>query len=153
VPRVDLPPPPSLPNTPAEEAVAPNKAGPVITLIGGVLVAVGSLMPWATVTHAFGTLTVNGTEGDGRITLVVGLILVLVAVLELAGTVSGRNVARDIALILAFVAAGIGVYQIVNLESRLGDVRSEFARASVGMGLYSVVGGGVLGVVGGFLKR
>jgi hypothetical protein len=45
------------------------------------------------------------------------------------------------------------VYQIVNLESRLGDVRSEFARASVGMGLYSVVGGGVLGVVGGFLKR
>jgi hypothetical protein len=69
------------------------------------------------------------------------------------GTVSGRNVARDIALILAFVAAGIGVYQIVNLESRLGDVRSEFARASVGMGLYSVVGDGVLGVVGGFLKR
>jgi hypothetical protein len=72
---------------------------------------------------------------------VVGLILVLVAVLELTGTVSGRNVARDIALILAFVAAGIGVYQIVNLESRLGEVRSEFARASVGMGLYSVVGG------------
>jgi hypothetical protein len=63
---VDLPPPPSLPNTPAEEAVAPNKAGPVITLIGGVLVAVGSLMPWATVTHAFGTLNVNARKGTGE---------------------------------------------------------------------------------------
>jgi hypothetical protein len=33
------------------------------------------------------------------------------------------------------------------------DVGNEYARASVGVGLYAIVAGGVLAVVGGFLRR
>ena len=43
-------------------------------------------MPWATVTYVFGTFNLNGTKGDGKITLFVGLYLVLLAVLELTGS-------------------------------------------------------------------
>lgn len=142
--------PPYLPRPPAERAnEAPNKAGPAIALVGGALVAIGSLMPWATITHVFGTVNLNGTEGDGKITLVVGLVLVFLAVLELTGT---GNI-RAIILIVAVVAAGLGVYEIVNLNDRLVDVNTEFARASVGVGLNAVVGGGVLAVLGSLLSR
>ena len=54
-------------------------------LVGGGLVLIGSFLPWATVTTVFGTISVAGTNGDGKITLGVGLAIVLVSILELTG--------------------------------------------------------------------
>jgi hypothetical protein len=81
---------------------------------------------------------------------VIGLVLVVLSILGLTGNVRDD---RGLLLVVAFVAAGVGVFEIMNLNERLADVTSEFARASVGVGLYAVTGGGVLAVVGGFMKR
>ena len=91
----------------------------------------------------------NGTKGDGEITLFVGLYLVLLAVPELTGS---GNV-RTITVIVGVIAASIGVYEVVNLNDRLWQVGSGFAPASVGVGLYAVAGGGVLATVGGLSTR
>jgi hypothetical protein len=72
----------------------PNKAGPALELIGGGLVLLGSFLPWATVATVFGTVSLNGIDGDGKITMVLGLVLVLIAVLELTGS-SAENIASS----------------------------------------------------------
>lgn len=65
--------------------LAASKAGPIVMAVGGGLVLIGSFKPWATVTSIFGTVSVAGTQGDGKITLVFGLIIVVLAILELTG--------------------------------------------------------------------
>jgi hypothetical protein len=127
----------------------PNKAGPALELIGGGLVLLGSFLPWASVATVFGTVSLNGIEGDGKITMVLGLVLVLIAVLELTGSADTRVVA----LVVAFIAVAIGGYDLLNAGDKLSAASNEYARASIGVGLYAIVGGGILAVVGGFMKR
>jgi hypothetical protein len=126
----------------------------VLAAVGGGLVLIGSFMPWASVATAFGTVSIAGTEGDGKITLFIGLVMVLLSVLELTGNVLVVGLpTRVLALIAAFGAAGVGGYDLVNVSNNLSSVSSEFARASIGVGLYAVVGGGVVAIVGGFMNR
>ena len=54
-----------------------DKAGPALAAVGGRLVLIGSFMPRASIATAFGTISIAGTEGDGKITLAVGLAMVL----------------------------------------------------------------------------
>jgi hypothetical protein len=59
-------------NVPGVETTAERLAG-WAAIGGGALVAIGSLMPWLSITAPFvGTISKNGTDGDGKITLVVG---------------------------------------------------------------------------------
>jgi hypothetical protein len=111
-------------------------------------------MPWASVATAFGTISIAGTEGDGKITLAIGLAMVLLSVLELTGNVMVVGLpTRILGLIAAFGATGVGGYDLVNVSENLSSVSSQFARASIGVGLYAVVGGGVVAIVGGFMNR
>jgi hypothetical protein len=111
-------------------------------------------MPWASVATAFGTISIAGTEGDGKITLAVGLATVLLSVLELTGNVLVVGLpTRVLGLIAAFRAAGVGAYDLVNVSNNLSSASSELGRASIGVGLYAVVGGGVIAIVGGFMNR
>jgi hypothetical protein len=111
-------------------------------------------MPWASVATAFGTISIAGTEGDGKITLAIGLAMVLLSVLELTGNVMLVGLpSRTLGLITAFAAAGVGGYDIVKVSENLSSVSSEFARASIGVGLYAVVGGAVVAIAGGFMNR
>ena len=72
------------------------------------------------------------------------------AVLELAGNVMVVGLpTRTLGLIAAFAAAGVGGYDLANVGENLSSVSSQFARASIGVGLYAVMGGGVLAVVRG----
>lgn len=109
----------------------------------------GSFLPWATVTTVFGTASLNGSQGDGKITLVLSLIIVLLSVLEL----NGSSNTRVGALVLALIAVGVGGYDFINVNSKLPEASSEFAQASIGVGLYAVVGGGIVAVVGALMNR
>jgi hypothetical protein len=67
-----------------------------------VLIIVGSLAPWVQVSSPFGTITLNGTDGDGQLT-VVGGILVLVALIvqkylasAIVAGVTGAGLAYDL---------------------------------------------------------
>lgn len=46
-------------------------------IFGAVGLAVGSFMPWVSVTSIFGTIDVAGTAGDGKITAALGVVAAL----------------------------------------------------------------------------
>ena len=83
---MQLPEPRRAGTLPARLTGRPTKAGPALEFIGGGLVLLGSFLPWASVATVFGTVSLNGIEGDGKITVVLGVVLVLIAVLGLTGS-------------------------------------------------------------------
>jgi len=118
----------------------------LVALVGAVMVVLGSFLDWATVDSAFGSLGVGGMEGDGKLTLVAGLVagVLLLLVRGRAGGIVGA--------VLLAIAALIGFVDYGNVQEMVDAVESEFARASVGVGLYLVIAGGILGVVGSVLS-
>ena len=144
-----MPPPPRDRVPPQPPTASKRKESAILALVGGVAVVVGSLMPWATITAIFGTISVAGTQGDGTITLVLGGVLGVLALLDLVGTTS---ISKWLYVGFGVAAAGVGGFDWVNLSQRLGEAQSEFVQASVGIGLVIVVGGGILAVVGGLVR-
>ncbi|MGZ6997951.1 MAG: hypothetical protein ACXVLZ_06975, partial [Acidimicrobiia bacterium] len=119
----------------------------ILGVIGAGLLCVGSVLPWAEVRVLFLSKTFSGTEGDGKITLVVGLASVVLFL------VAGRSTAGVLA---AVVAAGIGgavaAYDLVNVSRAVSGVSSTAAAdASVGVGLYVCTAGAAAAVIGGLL--
>lgn len=77
---------------------------PLFAAAAALLVVVGSMGPWARVLF----ISVNGTDGDGAITLVLGILAGLLAVVRLA-----RPAMRGVMFVagLAFLgAAAVGVW-------------------------------------------
>jgi len=144
-----LPPPPARGAPAARAEPSKRKESAILALVGGAGVVVGSLMPWATVTAIFGTISVAATQGDGTITLVLGGVLGVLALLDLVGT---TEVSKWLYVWFGVLAVGVAGFDWVNLSQRLGEANAESVRASVGIGLQVVVGGGVLAVVGGLVR-
>ena len=120
--------------------------GPILGLLGAAMVLVGSLMPWATVTTAFGSITASGTDGDGQMTLVIGVILIVLIAGKLAS--SGKASLLNILIVLAALAAlAIAGYDISNVQEAV-DAAAPFGSASVGAGLYVVALGAILSFFG-----
>lgn len=124
----------------AAEVTSASSAGSMFTagLVGAIAVVVGALLPWATVSTAFGTLSVNGTDGDGVLTLGGG---VVAAALLLFGR--GRRWAAVVAAVVGVLVTIVGVYDLVNVSSAAAGATSNFARASAGVGLWVTVVGGL----------
>ena len=112
--------------------------------IGGLLVAVGSFLPWITVSSLF-SLSRSGLDGggDGIFTLGIGVVLVLVAVVSFAGAGLGWY-SRLLGLLGGLGAVAIATMDGSDLANRLATVSSAYVSGSVGMGIYVVaIGGGV----------
>ncbi len=117
----------------------------ILALVGGCLMVLGSLFPWAQVVSVFGTVTVNGTEGDGKITIVLGLV---VAVLGLLAIANRRAKLHILVPILGLVGGGIGLLDLLNASSKFESVASDgFVHPSIGIGLYLVILGGIATLV------
>jgi hypothetical protein len=95
---------------------------------GAVAVIIGSFSPWATVSTAFGSISVAGTEdgGDGLFSLVGGAVVLS---LVLLGKYLGS-------LIVSLLTGALLVYDLINVNRNIDDIGNEFARASVGWGLW-----------------
>lgn len=158
------------------QQAAPGRSGsvaPILAIVGGVLLAVGSFLAWASVSGGGTSITAKGTDGsDGYITLVAGIIVVACGVLLLRG---GKKVIAVIAIVAALIGGGVGLYDALTAKDRvLNDAAEELAtqfgattsevRAlldqaidagqiaiSLELGIYMVIVGGALGVVGGIL--
>ncbi len=106
--------------------------------ICGGLILVGSLGPWAQVTSIFGTATVSGTTGDGKLTLAVGA-------LALGGFLSSVWVLRWVA---GGIGLAIGVYDWWNASSKFRDINSTAAvHAGIGWGLWLVIAASAFALV------
>jgi hypothetical protein len=150
-----------------------SPVGPILAIGGGVVAAIGSFLTWLTVSAPGQFSNPNsGTDlGDGWITLVAGVLLVIAGLVILAGRSPAAVRAMAIlAIVGGVVAAGDGLLNLATSRDQLAEsVRTpnetqEAARRrvdvaldsgqvdlSAGIGLWMVTGGGIIGLVGGIL--
>lgn len=141
---------------PAATAAAAPRAVPaqtmslasVAVLLGGILYAAGSALPWISITAAFvGTVTRSGLEGgDGIITIGLGIVLALVG---LAHVIGSKAAGSKVALILvAVIAVGFAIFEISTINNRIAGLGADIRPlASVGIGLWMMVVGSVVALV------
>lgn len=120
-----------------------------VVLVGVALVVVGSFLPWASVSALGQELTVDGMDGDGPLTLIGGA---LVGALALAAHLQRPARWKVItALVLAALVTLVAVIDVVDVNNRVAEVEGDFAvdlEASIGIGLWLVLAGGVVATVG-----
>jgi hypothetical protein len=147
------PPPPPAPSGLMRNPVVP---GATMTLLGGVLIVLGSFLPWLTATAPLvGTISRNGMEGgDGIITLILGVVTILIGVTELTATSLPTLLQRS-PIVTGAITVIVAVINYLNVQQRIEDVReeSELIAASVGAGIWTLVVGAVSAIVGGVLVR
>jgi hypothetical protein len=125
----------------APDQIRPGASGVTLLQFGsGAAVAVGSFLPWATALG--GLIEKRGTDGDGIITLVAGVVMLAAAFMYLN---SSSRASRVIFGIGSAVAAGVGVIDVIDVAGTDG--------ISIGYGLWLVLLGGFAGVVAAFVSR
>jgi hypothetical protein len=155
------------------EAKRPAPIAPILMVVGGALAAIGSFLSWANVTVSDVSATAKGTDGsDGYITLIAGIILVVIGVISFRG---GRRALAILAILAGLVAGGVGIYDAATAEDSVLDAVAKEIAPQVGAGvdavravlqqsadagdldikiqtgLYLVIAGGALGLIGGVI--
>jgi Protein of unknown function (DUF2510) len=133
---------------PAAAATRSTSPAPWIIAVAGALAIVGSILPWATVRTGFGELSVSGTDGDGVITLVLGIALVG---LGLCGFTRARQILSGVSLLPALGVGAIALIDIVDVSNVADELGSDFAQVSIGSGLWVCLAAAVLALVGGII--
>jgi hypothetical protein len=116
-------------------------------LIGGVLVAVGSFMPWISASTIFGTITQSGMGGDGVFTLAAGVIIAFVGGMLLSGS-SATRVTRSLLWTAIVLVTLIWIFDFVDIRNRVELVDTAFSSGSVGYGMWLMAAGAVVTVGG-----
>lgn len=154
-----------------ERRGAPTAA--IVAIVGGALLAVGSFLPWAEVSGSGASVTAKGLDGsDGYITLAAGLVAVVVGLVMLRGT---KQAVAVLVILAGLVGGGLAVYDAVTAKDSVLDAAAEDLAPSFGVsadqvraaldqaidagqlgvsisiGLYVVMAGGLVAIVGGVL--
>ena len=159
----------------------------MLGVAGGAVVVIGSFLTWAKVSldlAKFAQLlnvpestlagaiantsrSVKGTEVDGKITLVLGILAIVGAVLVMRAV--GSRITGSVLAIVGGAGASLdAIYNIVSKDRQINDALSKAGPAlsqigisadafkgvfsvTWGIGIYSVIVGGVLAVIGGVM--
>lgn len=152
----------------------PKPIAAILAVLGGALLALGSFLAWAEVSGGGTSVTAKGVDGsDGWVTLVAGVILALAGITFVR--MAGKKAIAILAIVAGLVGGGVGLYDALTAKDRvLDDAAEELApqvggtaeevRAlldqaidageigiSISIGLYMVIVGGALGIVGGVM--
>jgi hypothetical protein len=151
-----------------------SPVGPILAIGGGAIAAIGSFLTWFTLSVPGGfSNSGSGTDaGDGWITLAAGVLMVIAGLVILAGR-SPRAVRAMaiLAIVGGVVAAGDGLLNLATARDQLAESVAEATGAtkdqarqqvdlaldsgqadlSAGIGLWMVIGGGIIGLAGGIL--
>jgi len=148
--------------------------GAVLAIVGGALLAIGSFLSWASVSGAGTEVSATGMDGsDGVVTLIAGVVALGCG---LAAMKAGRRVLAVLTILAGLAGAGLGLYDALTAKDSVLDAASEEVATqvgatteevralldaaidsgdlsiSIGFGLYIVIGGGVLALVGGAMQ-
>ena len=137
-PPTSLPTPIALPST-SPPLLKTSNAGPATIVGAGVLLALGSLLPWASVTTPFGTISKNGTSGDGVLTLICAAAAVVLGIVILRGKKGTRWMIGVSATFLVAL-----VISLIDMFDLPGSGQSPLV--SVGIGLWFCVIASVVGL-------
>jgi hypothetical protein len=110
----------------------------VVGLVAAAGVALGSVLPWVSVTAGFvGSVGINGADDDGMITLILAAGALLFCVPRV-----------HVGAALCFVAAGaVAVYDAVNINREFVGITGGAAQASIGYGLWVVIAAAAVGLI------
>lgn len=138
----------------ARAAVRPRPAWPtevrLLVFAGAVALIVGALLPWVKAEAGIFSVTKNGIDGDGALTLALGVAIGLAFLLARAPKATAW-------LVIAFAAAATAVagYDAIDVSKQAHDLteQSSFVHvsASVGVGLWLSLAGAVVALVGGLV--
>lgn len=135
-----------------------------LTLAGGVAAGVGSFLTWAEISAGPVSEQASGISGwEGKATVIAGVVLIAAAVRVFTGSPDALGRLRPSAFVGGVVAAGVGLYTALTAKEQLLDsAEAELSRSvvqealdsgllqlSLSLGLFVVIAGGVLGVLGG----
>jgi hypothetical protein len=121
-----------------------------VVIGGAVLITIGSVLPWATLPLPFlgGEFSVNGTEGDGMFTLIIGFVVILFGIVGLNGRLGlGMTIASLIGATLALVTGIIDVTHMSRISSDAGE-GAGLVNPSPGVGLILVLIGAAVSIIG-----
>ncbi|MEO7557367.1 MAG: hypothetical protein ABIV94_12270 [Acidimicrobiales bacterium] len=141
-------PAPPAPDTAQLEA-APDRRATWLVLGGAIAVAVGALLPWATVDIGIASVSKAGTAGDGVITLCLAVVAII-----LGGFGYQRGMSRKASMwsiVLGALILAVGVYDTIDVNTRAADLK--IGSASVGLGLWLTDIAAIVLVVGSFMTR
>lgn len=117
-----------------------------VAIGAAIVVFIGSMLPWASITSVFGTMSFSGLHGDGWFTLIFGLLSI--------GALLGHAFVRApwtrflpwVPVVAGALSALISFFDTMDVGSVGGD-QGDYMAASVGMGLIlTLVGSLVLTV-------
>lgn len=119
--------------------------GKNLMIAGAIGVIVGSLLPWASVTSPiFGTTALNGLQGDGIITLGLGIVLLVVGLV--IKPKPGQH-AGALAIIVGILIIMFAAYEAINLLGNTGVTDSGIIK-SIGIGVPVILIGALVFTVG-----
>jgi hypothetical protein len=155
------------------ESITPTPVAGILGLVGGALLALGSFLTWAEVSGGGTTVTAKGVDGsDGYITLVAGLVAVVAGIMMARGS---TRVVAVLVILAGIVGGGIGLYDALTAKDSVLDAAAEELAPTLGasaqqvrtvldqaidagqlsvsisIGLFIVIGGGVVALAGGIL--
>lgn len=133
------------------ECVMNTRSPGTLILGGAALIIAGSFLPWVQVRTIFGTISANGTDGDGILTLVAGAIIAILGFTSLGRSDRGEAQGLLKFLTLAFLAGVlfVALTDFVNISEQVADKIGGIG-PSYGPGLFVVIGGTAVAGVGAF---
>jgi hypothetical protein len=154
---------PTIPPPPSGLMRNPTLPGAIMAGLGGLLIIVGSFLPWLTATAPLvGTINVNGMQGggDGIITLVLGVLTVLIAAV---GVAAMPDVVR-LSIITGVITVAVAIYDYNSVQERIAEMKTAAKPtgdlgfdipiiANVGAGIYVLFVGAAFAILGGLVVR
>lgn len=125
----------------------------MLLTLGGVLVVIGVFLPWVTATGPGGSASVNGITVGTYGTLLLGGFAVARGLQTLRPDTFHFNLGTP--LLGGILLAGLMALRWNDLQNAVNDARavSPLIHASIGIGVWSVIAGTVLILLGGLLAR
>src|SRR5205085_1458429 len=115
---------PPVSTTEASSASSALSLPAIVCIVGGALSVIASFLPWANVSADLSSLglakfsqNVNGMDGDGMITLIFGIALIVVGGLLFGLKGRGITALGIIGALAGLIAAGTAIYDISTVKS------------------------------------
>ena len=130
------------------------RAPMILGVVGGALMALGSFLAWAEVSGGGTTVTAKGVDGsDGYITLGAGLVAIVAGIvgggIGLYDAMTAKDSVLDAAAEELAPTFGASTEQVRTALDQAIDAGQLSVKISIG--LYAVIAGGVVALVGGIL--
>ena len=115
--------------------------GVIVGAAAALLVVIGSVLPWVSLSTGFGSVGLSGTDGhlvgssiDGTVTLILALVA---AACFCCSLLRDDRVLPITGILLACATASIALYDLIDIGRKIADTpSSHFGSVSIGVGLW-----------------